>query len=142
MKYSKWYLLLLIIPIAFLIVFAVVRSKESSKPLPVERQARPESPGRLTGQVKSVDLNNKTIEVQTDSEKILLYVDERTHVRVRVQGEDRRERDRGKKRGPDVLSMLKKGMPVDVRYREVEGKKVIMRLIEIDRKRMEDKTRG
>lgn len=133
MKRSKWYLLLLVIPVAFLTVFALVRSKESDIKTPSppvekqERQGKPERPGRLTGQVKSVDLKNKTIEVQTDSGEILLNVDDST----RIKGEG------SKGRGADSLDMLKKGMLVEVRYREIEGKKVAMRIKTVDKERID-----
>lgn len=132
MKISKWYLLLLVIPIAFLLVFAVVRSKESDinktpRVEKQERQGRPERPGRLFGEVKSVDTKNKTLEVQTESGNILLYIDDRTSIRIREKG------IRG--RGPDALESLKKGMPVEVRYREIEGKKVAMRVKVVDKER-------
>jgi hypothetical protein len=137
MKISKWYLLLLTIPIAFLVVFAVVRSKEGdiNKTPPVERQekqGRPERPGRLAGEVKSVDLKNKTIEVQTDSGDILLYIDDRTGIRIREKG------IRG--RGPDALESLKKGMSVEVRYKEIEGKKVAMRIRVVDEGKLDKKS--
>lgn len=103
MKISKWYLLLLTIQIAFLAVFALVGSKDNSetKTPPVERQARPERPGRLFGEVKSVDTKNKTIEVQSESGKVLLYVNDMTRIKIKGKG------IRG--RGSEALNALKKG---------------------------------